>query len=787
MDKVRDVKRGASRFSKQSGHKLSSGLNGVFIGGDFGSLEKSKERVKRLSAVCKDSSSNEEMGCCDVSDREDEHHPYVTSVGSGKRFKLPKMFFDDCNGVNNSLVPRKLRSAMKKRNRESVSPPLPDSKKLNQAIGEAGSPKKDGTKKSKLNMKEGGTDWSHKQAGSGPITKDEEEVVETLYSLAGMFHDSDATDQDKLNGEKANPPAFPALLEAEEGPTSTKEDSVAVKEDLSCPSETAEPSDPSSSVQKFPEEAFEVDSSNQPVVQEQSNLLNCEKISVDLDIVVPELNSQAIPLLVNNGGEKPLCNAIDLCIPPKQNQDTNILKEASNEESSPLQQKPGTALGLAMALGVQMNQPQMRNKEPKNIALWPGLSSTLPTGAQGHGPPQWSSNIKVPAWLGTSISVTGQNSFENDFSSGKVSQVKNGKISWKRCAAHVYISHQIRALKMPDSGNRMQLLPNQLRQDEIPKQGVLVGVNKFSGVRSGLDGVSSAISSGNCSDKKLNEVHSDIYRHGRQHQDQPQASLAPKEYTSPKQGFDFLSLSAGSGGIETSNSLSRAVNGSEQSSQLQVPYLQSHAHHPMLMSLSVPQVHYTSAYPDQPAAATQQAQQQLYHPYLGRPFYGPNTSTTSLTKQQQQLQYQQRFWTAQLASQYRPAKTSTSLTPFPSWQNGRQDYPALIPRSQPAIPLPLSFEVLGPMYPKVSQQQQQQILCSQPAIAPSLSSLEVLGPKYPQISLQQQQHLMSISSSLRPAGEKSQDHHLYSVYEETGGSFRANGALPLQLLCNEHL
>ena len=32
-----------------------------------------------------------------------------------------------------------------------------------------------------------GPDWSSKQSVCGPITKDEEEVVETLYSLAGMF------------------------------------------------------------------------------------------------------------------------------------------------------------------------------------------------------------------------------------------------------------------------------------------------------------------------------------------------------------------------------------------------------------------------------------------------------------------------------------------------------------------------------------------------------------------------------------------------------------------------
>lgn len=43
-------------------------------------------------------------------------------------------------------------TAVKKRNPESMSPPLPDSKKLNHTVGEIESLKKDGLKKSKLNI-----------------------------------------------------------------------------------------------------------------------------------------------------------------------------------------------------------------------------------------------------------------------------------------------------------------------------------------------------------------------------------------------------------------------------------------------------------------------------------------------------------------------------------------------------------------------------------------------------------------------------------------------------------
>lgn len=45
---------------------------------------------------------------------------------------------------------------------------------------------------------------SHRQTVSGPITKDEEEVVETLYALAGMFPNnvaSESSDKSKLDSE----------------------------------------------------------------------------------------------------------------------------------------------------------------------------------------------------------------------------------------------------------------------------------------------------------------------------------------------------------------------------------------------------------------------------------------------------------------------------------------------------------------------------------------------------------------------------------------------------------
>lgn len=124
-----------------------------------------------------------------------------------------------------------------------------------------------------------------------------------------------------------------------------------------------------------------------------------------------------------------------------------------------------------------------------------------------------------------------------------------------------------------------------------------------------------------------------------------------------------------------------------------------------------------------------------------------------LPQQQQQLQQQQRMW-AQLAAQYRPAGVSASH--IQNWQNGRHD---------PTPPIQYAQAIL----PTTS------------------SSLEVLGPKYAPISQQQQHQLIAITSSLSPARAKRQHNHHPSSFDENGGGFRSDSALPLQLLCNEHL
>ncbi|KAB1203664.1 hypothetical protein CJ030_MR8G002770 [Morella rubra] len=677
MDKARDARRGASRFSPGKPHKLFFGSD--CVGGDFVHSEGSKkERLRRLSVVGRTSSSYEdsEMGC-DVSDREDELRLQAPSmsIDSNKRFKIPKKFFDDCNGVDHASVPRKLRSAMKKRNRESISPPLPDSKKLNHTIsGVEESPLKNGIKKSKLNIKHGGSNWSLEQTVSGPITKDEEEVVETLYALAGMFPNSDAnekSEKSKLDSEskEGKPLALPVFC--------------CYKRQLDFnASVTAEVAKSSSNAGRSPKETAKVDSLNEPSIQEQLDLPDREKFRMDSDCSVPPLHLHNVPFLAKGDGNsvRPL-------------RDSEISSEAGGlklhtEPEAPLTvRKPEIALEPAIAIACELEQQSMI-KEPKNgPALWPGSSSVASNGVGSDGralqlPCLRSSAAKIPSWLDTAINASRPKSFENDSSSGKVSKVAFENSLWKRCDAHVRISRFIQILQTPENQERFQPQPNLLGPKEGSKLGVLMASNDFHELQ-GLD------------------------------QDRPQAALAASQmHIRQKQSFDFLSLSGGGGGVEAKNHINRAANGFIPPSQLQSPYLQSLVQQQMLMPYSVPQARFTScAYTDQISVA----------PYLSNPFEGPHASSTALTKQQQQL------WAAQLAAQFRPAGPSTCMTQVPSWQQGRQDPSMLIPRGQAVMPAPpSSLDGLGPTYSTISQQQQH---------------LMAISSSFPHTRVKKQEHL----------------------------------------------
>lgn len=755
MDKTRDVRRGgSSRFSRQ---KLLAGLE-----------KPKKERlVKKLSVVVNkaviSSFEDSEMGyhSNNLSDRENEtpsQSQSSMSSATAKRFKLPKKLFDDCNGVDHSSIPRKLRSAVKKRNPESMSPPLPDSKKLNHTVGEMELLKKDGLKKSKLNIvKQGSSDWSQKEV-IGPITKDEEEVVETLYAMAGMFPENDSLNNSKLESapSEAKPPA---LREHRESCTPAVKDSAVTKEELGStfPLRTSEAA-PSSNVESSQKETAKTSAE----VEEKPD---SKSFHVKTDSCVPLVNVHStMPLLAKreHNSDEPSCNPVTFQVLPEPCRDSGL--EQSTQETS-LTGKPELAVGSTTLRSEQVQQDTATESRRNGLALWPGLSPMVLLGAGSSGPSLQST--KIPAWLDAAVGASKPYSLENGPSTRKVFKGATTNRSLKRCAGHVYISRLIRDLQMPENKEKSHLQCNQLKPpDEGQRQETHMVIYDFDKTRKGLNGVISVNSIGSTTaERNSSEARSGILQHKRLHHDQLQTATESGLQTLQKQSFNFLSLSAGGLGAEDTNSFSRTRNNAlEPSSEFQVSHLHSLPQHQNFMPIAMPQTHYTSSYPDKISTSgtgsTQQVKLQLPS-YLSSPFLGPaHTSSTILTKQHQQQQ-QQQLWPAQLAAQCRPTGHSTAMSQFSNWPNGRQD-PTLIP-------------------------------CPQSLISPGPTSLEVLRPKYSTNSQHQHQHwlqhqqLMTITSSLPSSRVKRQDHHLPLVYDELEGGFRTGSSLSLQLLCNERL
>ncbi|XVE94566.1 hypothetical protein REPUB_Repub02eG0020000 [Reevesia pubescens] len=693
------------------------------------------------------------MGTCSCSDLSSDnrknHCPSHSNSTTTKRFKVPKKFFDDSNVVDHASVPRKLRSAMKKRGRESISPPLPDSKKLNHTFAGVESNKKDGVKKPKLTLKRE-SDKSRKETVSGPITKDEEEVVETLYALAGMFPDSDSMDKKKLSGNGESIEVKSSAPQTVESPVTALE---VKKEDTNsvCHPQAAE-TVPSSTIDESSNEAAKLNSLNGPTTQDQPDLPGSKKSHTEQDSIISQMRLKTtIPSLAKSesDAEKSSCIYGKFHVLSEPSLETE-LKQPKQQVTNLFERKPEIACGVT-AVESQMAQQHMIKEPRKNgLALWPGLSSTVPLGARPGS--SLSSATKIPAWLDAAMYGRRTCSVESGSSTEKVSKVNMDRKSLKRCAAHVYISCLIRNSQMQDSKDSILQQPFQLKPHVGLKQTALLYPKSCSNSRNGINDTLPRSGSGNsATDKNSYEARSGIIQQKMLHQEQPQVVSASGMNIPERQSFDFLSLSAGGVIVEANNSSNKVGNAIEPLPQLQVPYLHSLPQHQSLVPFSIHRTRYTSsAYTDQLSTASTTHQVQLQLPqYLSNSFCGPPYASHSGV-----IKHQQRLWAAHLAAQYRPAGTSAILNQFPSWQNGKPDSSTFMPCAQTAIPPHSTLDAVGPKYNTVPQHQQPKI---------------------------------AISSSLPPAIVKRPDHHLPSVYEESSGGFRSGGPLPLQLLCNERL
>ncbi|XWS24479.1 hypothetical protein CRYUN_Cryun28dG0106200 [Craigia yunnanensis] len=663
MDKSRDVRRGTGRFSRQqintnkpqqSRPNLLFGFDGG--GGDFLCLEKAKkDKIRRLSSVngnrgspCPCPNSNQhcetEMGsccCCDLSsnNRENQcpshsqHSSSLITNSTTERFKIPKKFFYDCNVVDHASVPRKLRSGMKKRGGGSISRPLPDSKKLNHTLGGVELHKKDDAKKPKLNLKQGESDRSQKATVSGPITKDEEEVVETLYALAGMFPDGNSMNKNKSSGESIDVKSS-APPETVESPVTAievkREDTNSV-----CRPQAAE-TVPSSTIYESSNEAAKLNSLNEPATQDQPNLPGSKKSHMEPDSSMSQMRLNTTnPALAKSepDAEKSSCFPGNFHVLSEENLETG-LTQPKQQVTNLFERNPEMAFGVTANESQMAQQHMIKEPQENGLALWPGLSSTVPLGARSPGSSQ-SYATKIPTWLDAAMYGPRTCSLESGSSAEKVSKVTMDRKSMKSCGAHVYISCLIRNLQMQDSKESNPQQPLQLKPFVGLKQTSLFYPNNCSNMRNGINGTIPRSSSGNSATDKTSEARSSILRQKMFHQEQSQVASVSGILTSQRQSFDFLSLSAGGISMEANNSSNKVGNAIESLPQHQVPYLHSLPQHQSLGPFSIPPSRYTSAYTDQLSTATAAQQVQLQLPqYLSNPFfgspYGPYTSNSGV-------------------------------------------------------------------------------------------------------------------------------------------------------------
>ncbi|KAK7409914.1 hypothetical protein VNO78_00314 [Psophocarpus tetragonolobus] len=660
-----------------------------------------KEKVRSLSAVAKALS----MGC------RVPHSPKPT-----KKFKLPRKFLNDCNGVDHASVPRKIRSAVKKRGRESI---FGDSEKLNRRMNGMESPQKDGIKKSKKQRSLG---WSTRQVLSGPITKDEEEVVETLYALAGMFPDNGSNVKSELDSESL-PGNSMVLYDQEESQSAN----ATVEASGATQSQDAG--------EKSPRGCKNISSLNETSGQEQTDFTENAKFLVATHSTAPKINLQALPMTVKSENcgnvavhDSELCLEMGLNVPTQAH--ISHIRRQSNVEFQ-----------TAGSIHCKQEQHIIKyQKETERPALWPGLSPIASAGNPGiNASCLLSSSAKALDWLNTAIGISKQDLMESCSSDGKISEIITHKKSWKRCAAHVHISHLIRNLEVSKRqvGKQYELC-HQTGVHQGSKCGIQMEAQNMNWMRSGnsyATGTVNSATTSNSRDTKNGILQHDLYR------DISQAPPTPELYGTQKQSFNFLSLSTGGSELKVNESfISKGESKLEPYSKSQLPYLQSLQQHG-LMPIQSP---YASTFLDQlPVAGPQVRLQQQPH-YYGTPLRGTHYSSTVSYKQQQQS-----FWAVQLAAQGGSSvNCSIVRAQYPNWQRGIRDLSSATNCAQVILPQP-------------------------PA------SLEALGSKITE------QHLLSLGSSRFRAN--GQDIHVpSSVCEESKGRFHTSSATPsLQLLADE--
>ncbi|KAK4771542.1 hypothetical protein SAY87_032074 [Trapa incisa] len=717
MDKPRDTRR--RQFSKPDEP----------AGTDTGGLasEKTRRKFQRLSLVGRASSTlssidgEKAMRTSDVSDKDEE----LRKVVRGKRVKLPRKSMEHCNTAKQEAsVPRKLRSAMKKRGRESFTPPMSESKKPVYSTHHGESPQRDDAKKTK---EQGRSDSGF----SGSITQDEKEVVDALYSLAGVFLNNNtgcksfSTDEESSRAHTSPVPV----------PGGTETSTIFACE---ATEEKAKLSAPSCNEERLSEEAMRTRCLDGPITPQQLELLDCklfnkvEDSNAGTDMWITSSHSGSD----KNTDEVHASHSFVLA------SESNIGAHVNHPEKMDLLLHQRIQECKDVAMSVNENRVDLRSKvddrQNNGPVLWPGLSSSVLLDESG---PMQVCTSKVPLWLNRACSTDGLTE-----SSSPIEKVpRNGvyKVPRKKSVRHVFICHLIQALKLPESKEKLQLQPNSGRHGEtgLRVNSAESDFNFFSDFSSRAFANMIASNSPRSSYQARNAV-----ARQNKHSQGLNSSLSGNE-------VNFLSLSTSVGGF------SERPSAPHVNSMVQQPH--------MLVGLPASKTYNPRTYPEELSGMTTLQQLPPYLGNLGRSFLQQGSVVISKEQHHQNMFLVGPTTTTLL----KPSGNLKAVSQFPVWQSGRMEPYATVPFASIVHPPPhpaSSIETLGPKH-------------SQPLPhVPHLIHLQ-------QQQQQQQQHLISLQSPLLPTIKKSQDSLLHPARDEAAPRLHSSSAMPLQLLCNEYL
>ncbi|CAI9777889.1 unnamed protein product [Fraxinus pennsylvanica] len=598
------------------------------------------------------------VGC----DGEDE---FQLSNSVSKKRKFPGKFLDECG-----VVPRKLRSAIKKRGHESITPPLPISRKLNHVSNGVDLSRKYSSKKSKLKMKQ-----EH-------VTKDEEEVAETLYALASMVPDTTKTKNLGLDGETSEPKSSP-LQRAKGSEPVLKDVAISTPREASKKISTRVIVDATLSPSNLPESTVQVVKFHSSGDAKQLDLpFNGDSATTGASGV--QLERSLVPML-----------------------------KMPTLDATPSGELPITLEQVGIQNGTHHT---FTENKINDISLWPGSDPTGSLSSQTQGS-CLQSTTKLPAWFGQTNYAAQPRSCEKSVTDEKLMSQDSrvpfeSKKSWKKWSAHVYIARLIKALQITERKDGLQEKPTHSSANEGLNLWPCVSVNSQTNRRNGSNCVASFNNvAHSAAEKNSAEIKQAILLYKRLLQGQHHGPTTPGLCTLQKQDSDFLSLAVGDCDVDSSDRINRTGHSHEALKQFHVPYMQPQNQSAMLLSL--PHNGYSSTFPGRPSTAA--AQQIQLPPYLSSTLGGPSHVDATFPGRQQSKSDEQQKWMADIPTQYIPGFTAPHL---PDWQNGGRDSSSLINYDQAFFPhfrSSLDSKYKGILPP----QQQQQIIASDSSVPTS--------------------------------------------------------------------